>query len=83
VATPPSHPPRSWNGEGEVLGVVPLLRAEGGEKDVAKESQFGLVTASRATSLAAIKPLPVHTTPCQRHIFFIGILREGETDVYY
>jgi hypothetical protein len=35
----PSQPPRSWNGEGEVLGVVPLLRAEGGEK----ESQFGLV----------------------------------------
>jgi len=27
------------NSEGEVLGMVPLLRAEGGEK----ESQFGLV----------------------------------------
>jgi hypothetical protein len=39
VTTPPSRPPRSWNGEGEVLGVVPLLRAEGGEE----ESQFGLV----------------------------------------
>ena len=39
VTTPPSRPPRSWNGEGEVLGVVPLLRTEGGEE----ESQFGLV----------------------------------------
>jgi len=39
VTTPPSRPPRSWNGEGEVLGVVPLLRAEGGEE----ESLFGLV----------------------------------------
>jgi len=38
VTTPPSRPPRSWNGEGEVLGVVPPLRAEGEE-----ESQFGLV----------------------------------------
>jgi len=24
VTTPPSRPPRSWNGEGEVLGVVPV-----------------------------------------------------------
>jgi len=39
VSTSPSRPPRTWNGEGEVLGVVPLLRAEGGEQ----ESQFGLV----------------------------------------
>ena len=39
ATTPPSRPPRSWNGEGEVLGVVPLLRAEGGEE----ESQVGLV----------------------------------------
>jgi len=39
VTTPPSRPPRSGNGEREVLGVVPLLRAEGGEE----ESQFGLV----------------------------------------
>ena len=27
----PQRPPRSWNDEGEVLGVVPLLRAEGCE----------------------------------------------------
>jgi len=39
VTTPPSRPPRSWDGEGEVLGLVPLLRAEGGEE----ESQVGLV----------------------------------------
>ena len=39
ATTPPSRPPRSWNGEGEVLGVVPLLRAEGSEE----ESQVGLV----------------------------------------
>jgi len=31
ATTPPSRPPRSGNGEGEVLGVVPLLRAEGCE----------------------------------------------------
>ena len=34
-----SRPPRSWNGDGEVLGVVPLLRAEGCEE----EAQVGLV----------------------------------------
>jgi hypothetical protein len=39
VTLPPLRPPRSWNGEGEVLGVMPLLCAEGGEE----ESQFGLV----------------------------------------
>ena len=39
MTTTPSRLSRSWNGEGEVLGVVPLLRAEGGEE----ESQFGLV----------------------------------------
>jgi len=38
ATTPPSRPPRSWNGDGEVLGVVPLLRAEGSE-----EAQVGLV----------------------------------------
>ena len=41
VTTPPSRRPQSWNGEGEVLGVVPLLRAEGSEE----ESQFGLVAS--------------------------------------
>jgi hypothetical protein len=47
VTTPPSRPPRSWDGEGEVLGVVPLLRGEGSEE----ESQFGLVVSEdiRAT----------------------------------
>ena len=39
ATTPPSRPPRSWNGEGEVLGVVPLLRAGGREE----ESQVDLV----------------------------------------
>ena len=39
VTTSPSRPPRSCNGEGEVLGVVPLLRAEGSQE----ESQVGLV----------------------------------------
>ena len=39
ATTPPSRPPRSWNGAGEVLGVVPLLRAEGSEE----EAQVGLV----------------------------------------
>ena len=39
MTTPPSRPSRSWISEEEVLGVVPLLRAEGGEE----ESQFGLV----------------------------------------
>ena len=39
ATTPPSRPPRSWNGDGEVLGVVPLLRAEGREE----EAQVGLV----------------------------------------
>ena len=39
MTTPPSRAPRSWNGEGEVLGVVPLLRADGSEE----EAQVGLV----------------------------------------
>ena len=39
MTTPSSRPPRSWNGEGVASWKVPLLRAEGGEK----ESQFGLV----------------------------------------
>jgi len=39
VTTLTSRPPRSWNGKGEALGVVVLLRAEGGDQ----ESQFGLV----------------------------------------
>jgi len=39
VTTSPSRPPRPWNGEGEAIWMVPLLRAEGGEK----EPQVGLV----------------------------------------
>ena len=39
MTTAPSRPPRSWNDEGEVLRIVPLLRAEGSEE----ESQVGLV----------------------------------------
>ena len=39
ATTSPSRLPRSWNGEGEVLAVVLLLRAEGSEE----ESQVGLV----------------------------------------
>ena len=36
---PPSRSPRAWNGEGEVLGVVPLLCAQGREE----EAQISLV----------------------------------------
>ena len=39
VTTPPSRSPRAWNGEGEVLGVVPLLCAQCSEE----EAQVGLV----------------------------------------
>ena len=40
VTTPPSRSPRAWNGEGEVLlGVVPLLSAQGREE----EAQISLV----------------------------------------
>ena len=39
VTTPPSRSPRAWNGEGEVLGVVPLLCAQCSDE----ESQVGLV----------------------------------------
>ena len=49
MTTPPSRLPRSWNGEGEVLGVVPLLRAEGGEE----ESQVGLVVPKDVRSTEA------------------------------
>ena len=37
MTTPPSRSPRAWNGEGEVLGVVPLLGAQG-RKEEAKVS---------------------------------------------
>ena len=40
MTTPPSRSPRAWNGEGEVLlGVVPLLSAQGREE----EAQISLV----------------------------------------
>ena len=39
VTTPLSRSPRAWNGEGEVLGVVPLLCAQGREE----EAQISLV----------------------------------------
>jgi hypothetical protein len=44
VTTPPSRLPQSWNGEGEAIWKVPLLRAEGGEK----EFQFCLVAPEDA-----------------------------------
>jgi hypothetical protein len=44
ATTPPSRPPRSWNGEGEVLGVVPLLRADGSEETF---YQHGFLTTVR------------------------------------
>ena len=40
VTTLLSRSPRAWNGEGEVLGVVPLLGAQGREE----EAQISLVT---------------------------------------
>jgi len=52
VTTPPLRRPRSWDGEGEVLGVVPLLRAEGGEE----ESQFGLVVPEDIRATEADPP---------------------------
>jgi hypothetical protein len=68
VTTPPSRPPWSWNGEGEVLGMVPLLRAEGGEK----ESQFffivgGLysVTALRENDHARVTVYTKHRLTLQ------------------
>ena len=39
VTTPPSRSPRAWNGEREVLGVVPLLGAQGRKE----EAQVSLV----------------------------------------
>ena len=58
MTTPPKRPPRSWNGEGEVPSVVPLLRAEGGEK----ESQFGLMAPEdgRPSEAETGDDLPAH-----------------------
>jgi len=42
VTPPPSRPPRSWNGEGEVLEVVPLLRAEKNKTKVEKHALPGM-----------------------------------------
>jgi len=50
ATTPPSRPPRCWNGEGEVLGVVPLLRAE-------EESQVGLVLPEDVRPLSRLSRL--------------------------
>jgi len=64
VTTPSSRPPRSWNGEGVASWKVPLLRAEGGEK----ESQFGLVAPEDGPWMDA---LPVHRhNSVQRGIVF-------------
>jgi hypothetical protein len=56
VTTPPSRSPRAWNGEGEVLlGVVPLLSAQGREE----EAQISLVApedVGPAEAEAAILP---------------------------
>ena len=57
-----SRPPRSWNGEGEVLGVVPLLRAEGSEE----ASQVGLVLTqdvrqSEAETMILLRDLTHHS----------------------
>ena len=46
---PPSRPPRAWNGEGEVLGVVPLLCAQSREE----EAQVGLVAPEDVGSAEA------------------------------
>jgi len=50
VTTPPSQAPRSWNGKGEAIRKVPLLRAEDGEK----ESQVGLPEDGRPTEAKAM-----------------------------
>jgi len=75
VTTPPSRPPRSWNGEKEVLEVVPLLRAEGGEE----ESQFGLVASEEGCG----DHFPLTTAAILEwrrksvYILFIGALKGG------
>jgi len=52
VTTLPSRPPRSWNGEGEVLGVVQLLRAEGGEEECAMIGQAAARAVAQRVQVA-------------------------------
>ena len=50
VTTPPSRSPRAWNGEGEVLGVVPLLCAQGREE----EAQISLIAPEDVGIIAIV-----------------------------
>jgi hypothetical protein len=68
ATTPPSRPPRSWNGEGEVLGVVPLLRAEGCED----EAQIGLVLPEDVRPSEA-EPVILPRTPDEPLIVDVAI----------
>ena len=43
VTTPPSRSPRAWNDEGEVLGVVPLLGAQGRKEEANVTAKVSLV----------------------------------------
>ena len=55
MTTPPSRSPRAWNGEGEVLGVVPLLGAQG-RKEEAKVSLVAPEDVGPAEAEAVILP---------------------------
>ena len=57
VTTPPSRSPRAWNGEGEVLGVVPLLGAQG-RKEEAKVSLVAPEDVGPAETEAVILARP-------------------------
>jgi len=57
VTTPPSRSPRAWNDEGEVLGVVPLLGAQG-RKEEAKVSLVAPEDVGPAETEAVILARP-------------------------
>ena len=57
MTTPPSRSPRAWNDEGEVLGVVPLLGAQG-RKEEAKVSLVAPEDVGPAETEAVILARP-------------------------
>ena len=65
---PPSRSPRAWNGEGEVLGVVPLLCAQGREE----EAQISLV-APEDVGPAEAEAVILPRTPDEMRLYEIPL----------
>ena len=87
VTTPPSRSPRAWNGEGEVLGVVPLLCAQGREEEASSSPlsarSSGAAPITSPLSAQANPPvllnnrtqIPINNTYVDEHLICICLKR--------